>query len=131
MMGHSLGAAGAIEAIVCLLALQHQFLPPNINFRAPDEDFDLDIVANQSRPAEVRTVLSNSFGFGGTNASILMQRFARMSLRICGMGWVTPLGSGVDPVWERLLHGDEGQPEQIKDQFSERSYCVFRVPTPL
>ena len=51
-----------------------------------------------------------------------------MILRICGMGWVTPLGSGVDPVWQRLLHGDEGQPEQIKDQFSERSYCVFRVP---
>jgi 3-oxoacyl-[acyl-carrier-protein] synthase II len=76
MMGHSLGAAGAIEAIFCLLALQYQFLPPNINFRSPDEDFDLDIVANQSRPAEVRTVLSNSFGFGGTNASILMQRFA-------------------------------------------------------
>src|SRR5947207_166827 len=76
MMGHSLGAAGAIEAIVCLLALQYQFLPPNINFRSPDENFDLDIVANQSRPAEVRTVLSNSFGFGGTNASILMQRFA-------------------------------------------------------
>src|SRR5712691_7062203 len=66
MMGHSLGAAGAVEAIVCLLALQHQFLPPNINFRAPDEDADLNIVANESRPASVRTVLSNSFGFGGT-----------------------------------------------------------------
>ena len=76
MMGHSLGAAGAIEAVVCLLALQHQFLPPNINFRSPDEDVDLDIVANQSRPAWVKTTLSNSFGFGGTNASILMQRFA-------------------------------------------------------
>src|SRR5437773_403817 len=47
MMGHSLGAAGAIEAIVCLLALQHQFLPPNINFRAPDEDTELDVVANE------------------------------------------------------------------------------------
>lgn len=76
MMGHSLGAAGAIEAVVCLLALRHQVLPPNINFRSPDEGFDLDIVANQSRPAQVRTALSNSFGFGGTNASILMQRFA-------------------------------------------------------
>lgn len=75
MMGHSLGAAGAVEAIVCLLALQHQFLPPNINFRAPDEDADLNIVANESRPASVRTVLSNSFGFGGTNASIVMQQF--------------------------------------------------------
>src|SRR6266705_3199309 len=75
MMGHSLGAAGAIEAVVCLLALQHQFLPPNINFRAADDDLDLNIVANESRPAVLRTVLSNSFGFGGTNASILTRRF--------------------------------------------------------
>ena len=75
MMGHSLGAAGAVEAIVCLLALQHQFLPPNINFRVQDEDVDLNIVANESRPSSVRTVLSNSFGFGGTNASVVMQRF--------------------------------------------------------
>jgi 3-oxoacyl-[acyl-carrier-protein] synthase II len=75
MMGHSLGAAGAIEAIVCLLALQHQFLPPNINFRGADEDVDLAIVANESRPAELRTALSNSFGFGGANASIVMQKF--------------------------------------------------------
>jgi 3-oxoacyl-[acyl-carrier-protein] synthase II len=74
MMGHSLGAAGAVEAIVCLLALEHQFLPPNINFRALDEDVDLRIVANQSRPASLRTVLSNSFGFGGTNASLLIHR---------------------------------------------------------
>jgi 3-oxoacyl-[acyl-carrier-protein] synthase II len=74
MMGHSLGAAGAIEAVFCLLALQHQFLPPNINFRAPDENIDLDIVANESRPAQMRIALSNSFGFGGTNASVVMQR---------------------------------------------------------
>lgn len=74
MMGHSLGAAGAIEAVVCLLALQHQFLPPNINFSALDDDLDLNIVANESRPAIVRTALSNSFGFGGTNASILIRR---------------------------------------------------------
>lgn len=75
MMGHSLGAAGAIEAIVCLLALQQQFLPPNINFRAPDEDVDLAIVANESRSAALHTALSNSFGFGGANASIVMQKF--------------------------------------------------------
>ena len=75
MMGHSLGAAGAVEAVVCLLALQHQFLPANINFEAADDDLDLNIVANESRPAFLRTVLSNSFGFGGTNASILMRRF--------------------------------------------------------
>ena len=75
MMGHSLGAAGAIEVIACLLALQHQFLPGNINFRAPDENIDLNIIANKARPATLRTVLSNSFGFGGTNASIAIGKF--------------------------------------------------------
>src|SRR5712672_3883199 len=75
MMGHSLGAAGAIEAIVCLLALKDQFLPPNINFGALDDGLDLNVVANESRTAVVGTALSNSFGFGGTNASILMRKF--------------------------------------------------------
>src|SRR5438874_7329965 len=75
MMGHSLGAAGAVEAIVCLLALQHQFLPPNINFHAPDDGVELDVVSNEARPAALRTALSNSFGFGGTNASIVMRKF--------------------------------------------------------
>jgi 3-oxoacyl-[acyl-carrier-protein] synthase II len=76
MMGHSLGAAGAIEAVFCLLALEHQFLPPNINFRAGDEAIDLNIVANASRSAKIEVVLSNSFGFGGANASIVIQKFA-------------------------------------------------------
>jgi len=74
MMGHSLGAAGAIEAVISLLALRHQFLPPNINFEALDESLDLNVVANESRSAAVRTAISNSFGFGGTNASILIRR---------------------------------------------------------
>jgi 3-oxoacyl-[acyl-carrier-protein] synthase II len=74
MMGHSLGAAGAIEAVVCLLALGHQLLPPNINFTALDDDLDLNIIANEARPAVLRSALSNSFGFGGTNASILMRK---------------------------------------------------------
>lgn len=73
MMGHSLGAAGAIEAVVCLLAIQHSFLPPNINFTNSGEDIDLNIVANEARVGEVRTAVSNSFGFGGTNASIVLQ----------------------------------------------------------
>ena len=76
MMGHSLGAAGAIEAAVCLLALQAQLLPPNINFRKADQDLDLNVVANESRKATIDIVLSNSFGFGGTNASILIQKLA-------------------------------------------------------
>lgn len=73
MIGHSLGAAGAIEAIVCLLSLRAQFLPPNINFRNPDPRLALNIVANQSREAKIDIVLSNSFGFGGANASILIR----------------------------------------------------------
>lgn len=73
MMGHSLGAAGAIEAVICLLAMQHDLVPANINFREQDEDIVLDVVANQSRSALLKTTLSNSFGFGGTNASIVMQ----------------------------------------------------------
>jgi 3-oxoacyl-[acyl-carrier-protein] synthase II len=71
MMGHSLGAAGAIEAVISLLAIREQFLPPNINFE--EADLPLEIVANRARPAKVRTVLSNSFGFGGTNASVILR----------------------------------------------------------
>lgn len=73
MMGHSLGAAGAIEAVISLLALRHQLLPPNINFREGDAEMDLNIIANTAGTGTVRTVLSNSFGFGGTNASVILR----------------------------------------------------------
>jgi 3-oxoacyl-(acyl-carrier-protein) synthase len=73
MMGHSLGAAGAIEAIISILALQNQFLPGNINFRGGDAGLDLNIIANRSQPGNLGTVLSNSFGFGGTNASVIIR----------------------------------------------------------
>jgi 3-oxoacyl-[acyl-carrier-protein] synthase II len=73
MMGHALGAAGAIEAVFCILALQERFLPPNINFREPDPTWKFEVVANRSRSASIRTALSNSFGFGGTNASLLLR----------------------------------------------------------
>ncbi|HUE41874.1 MAG TPA: beta-ketoacyl-[acyl-carrier-protein] synthase family protein [Chthoniobacterales bacterium] len=76
MIGHSLGAAGAIEAVICLLALRSQFLPPNINFRASDPNLDLNVVANESREAKIDIVISNSFGFGGTNASVLIRKAA-------------------------------------------------------
>ena len=76
MMGHSLGAAGAIEAVLTILALRNGFLPANINFRVSDLGLDLDIVANKVRPAAAATALSNSFGFGGTNASIVIQALA-------------------------------------------------------
>jgi 3-oxoacyl-[acyl-carrier-protein] synthase II len=73
MMGHSLGAAGAIEAVFCVMALQNQYLPPNINFSEPDPSWKFEVVANASRPAKLRTAISNSFGFGGTNASVILR----------------------------------------------------------
>jgi 3-oxoacyl-[acyl-carrier-protein] synthase II len=73
MMGHSLGAAGAIEAVFSVLALRGGFLPPNINFDAVDEAWPLEIVANDAREAKVRCALSNSFGFGGTNATVVLE----------------------------------------------------------
>lgn len=76
MMGHALGAAGAIEAVISLLALEHGFLPPNIHFREGDPACELQIVANAARPAHLRRVVSNSFGFGGTNASIVLERIS-------------------------------------------------------
>jgi 3-oxoacyl-[acyl-carrier-protein] synthase II len=76
MLGHSLGAAGAIEAVLTILALQNEFLPANINFRVSDVGLDLDIVANKVRPAAPAAALSNSFGFGGANASIVIQTLA-------------------------------------------------------
>ena len=76
MMGHSLGAAGAIEAVFTILALREGFLPANINFRMCDAELELDVVANEVRPARLTAALSNSFGFGGTNASIVIQRAA-------------------------------------------------------
>jgi 3-oxoacyl-[acyl-carrier-protein] synthase II len=76
MMGHSLGAAGAIEAAFSVLALRGQFLPPNINLQEIDPAWRLNIVANAAREARVRCVVSNSFGFGGTNASVVIEEAA-------------------------------------------------------
>lgn len=72
-MGHSLGAAGAVEAAFCVLAMRGGFLPANLNFRAPDEGVTLDLVAGAARAARPRRVLSNSLGFGGANASLLLE----------------------------------------------------------
>lgn len=75
MTGHLLGAAGAVEAIACVLAINHGIIPPTINYENPDPDCDLDYVPNQARPAQVEVALSNSFGFGGHNASIVIKSF--------------------------------------------------------
>lgn len=78
MHGHLLGAAGAVEAVICMKALQHGIMPPTINYETPDPLCDLDYVPNTARPKPLRTVMSNSFGFGGHNASIIFGRNGAM-----------------------------------------------------
>ncbi|MGH9775813.1 MAG: beta-ketoacyl-ACP synthase II [Candidatus Acidiferrales bacterium] len=75
MTGHLLGGAGGVEAGICILALRDQILPPTINYENPDPACDVDCVPNKARKAEVRYALSNSFGFGGTNASLVFKRW--------------------------------------------------------
>lgn len=75
MMGHLLGAAGGVETIVTALALKEKVLPPTINYEYPDPDCDLDYVPNEARKAEIHTALSNSLGFGGHNATIVLKAF--------------------------------------------------------
>ena len=72
MIGHTLSAAGVIEAVVSLLTIQHQRLPPTINYQIPDPIIALDVVPNVARDAKVSHVLSNSFGFGGQNVSLVL-----------------------------------------------------------
>jgi 3-oxoacyl-(acyl-carrier-protein) synthase len=74
MTGHLLGAAGAVEAVVGAMAIEDQIAPPTINYHTPDPECDLDYVPNKARPMPIRTVLSNSFGFGGHNATILLRK---------------------------------------------------------
>jgi 3-oxoacyl-[acyl-carrier-protein] synthase II len=75
MTGHLLGAAGGLEAGITVLAVHHQKIPPTINLEQPDEGLDLDYVPNQARETKIRYALSNSFGFGGTNGSLLFKRY--------------------------------------------------------
>ena len=75
MTGHLLGAAGGVEAIACLLAMQHALIPPTINLEEPGEGCDLDYVPNTARSAELNACMSNSFGFGGHNAVLIFRRY--------------------------------------------------------
>jgi 3-oxoacyl-[acyl-carrier-protein] synthase II len=72
MIGHTLSAAGAIEAVFSLMAIRTGKLPPTINYDMPDPEIPLDVVPNVARDAEITTVLSNSFGFGGQNVSLVL-----------------------------------------------------------
>jgi 3-oxoacyl-(acyl-carrier-protein) synthase len=74
MIGHAMGASGAIEAIVCALSIRHGVVHPTINYQVPDPELDLDYVPNEARDARVDVVLSNSFGLGGQNACLVIKQ---------------------------------------------------------
>lgn len=76
MVGHCLAAAGAIEALACVLALRGGFIPPTVNLECPDPECDLDYVPNVSRTQRIRTAMSNSYGFGGNNTSVVLRAWA-------------------------------------------------------
>ena len=76
MLGHSLGASGGIEAVLCVKAINDNLVPPTANLETPDPDCDLDYTPNEPKSREVNVTMSNSFGFGGHNASIMIGRFA-------------------------------------------------------
>ena len=76
MTGHLLGAAGGIEAIYTALAIQHQVAPPTINLTTPDPECDLDYVPGAARQMKIDTAISNSFGFGGTNGTLVFRKLA-------------------------------------------------------
>jgi 3-oxoacyl-[acyl-carrier-protein] synthase II len=75
MTGHLLGAAGGVESVATVLTLHHGVIPPTINYDEPDPECDLDYVANKARQTKVRVAINNSFGFGGTNATLVFKRY--------------------------------------------------------
>ena len=77
MIGHLLGAAGGVEAVISILALEQGVLPPTLNLENPDPECDLDYIPHTARKTQVDVVMSNSFGFGGTNACLVFRRFRK------------------------------------------------------
>jgi 3-oxoacyl-[acyl-carrier-protein] synthase II len=75
MIGHTMGAASALEAISCALSIKNDIIPPTINFETPDPDCDIDCVPNHARKHKINIALNNSFAFGGNNASLVLKKF--------------------------------------------------------
>jgi len=74
MIGHLIGAAGAVEAVACALSLERQIIPPTINYQTPDPDLDINVITEPT-PADLNVVMNNSFGFGGHNAVMVIKKY--------------------------------------------------------
>lgn len=113
MIGHLLGAAGAVEGIVTAKALEQQLAPPTANFTEPDPDCDLDYVPNVSRPLEMRVAISNNFAFGGANATIVLTRNRPVQpptpdidrVVVTGLAALTPAGDDMAALWDAFTAG--------------------------
>jgi 3-oxoacyl-[acyl-carrier-protein] synthase II len=77
MIGHLLGASGGVEAAICAMSIQNKIVPPTINLDNPDPECDLDYVPHKAKTLDINIAMSNSFGFGGTNACIIFRKFDR------------------------------------------------------
>ncbi len=120
MIGHLLGAAGAVEGIVTVKALEEQIAPPTANFTEPDPECDLDYVPNISRPLEMTVAISNNFAFGGANATIVLTRQRREPppspdtdrVVITGLAALTPAGDDLTGLWDAFTTGRDCTAEE-------------------
>lgn len=118
MVGHMLGAAGAVEAVISILALQNNLIPPTINFKEEDKQFDMDFVPNEARERELNYILSNSFAFGGNNSTLLLGKYKEQESKakpkkkkravITGVGAVAGNATSVDEIYEKMKNGESG-----------------------
>ncbi len=130
MIGHMLGAAGAAEAVTSILAIRDDIVPPTINFKEEEAVFDFDFVPNKAKKGKVDVVLSNSFAFGGNNATILFQKdsgvakeektFSQKRLVISGIGAVAGNAKHADDIFQLLQEGESGL--STIDQFDSSPY---------